>query len=89
MGTFLCRCFQCSWCDDCFRYGYLRIFSKGMLAIIPVISVWLVLQCLESVQVVKQGLLLCSVAVAVHLTRSKLYSSVIGAEALSVRLCCP
>ena len=59
-------CVQCSWCDDCFCYGHLRIFSKGMLAIIPVIGVWLVLQCLESVQVVKQGLLLCSMAVAVH-----------------------
>lgn len=48
-------CVQCSWWDDCFCYGHLRIVSKGMLAIIPMIGAWLVLQCLESVQVVKQG----------------------------------
>lgn len=65
------------------------MFSKGMLAIIPVIGVWLVLQCPESVQVVEQGLLLCSVAVAVHPVGSKVDSSVAGAEALSVCLCCP
>lgn len=81
-------CVQCSWWDDCFCCDHLRIVSKGILAIIPVIGVWLVLQCLESVQVVKQGLLLCSVAAAVHPIGSKVYSSE-GAEALSVRLCCP
>lgn len=47
-------CVQCSWWDDCFCYGHLHIVSKGILAIIPVIGVWLVLQCLESVQVVKR-----------------------------------